>query len=74
MHSIIYMSNGNVQEGKTRYRSGTGAIPRADEVTATPGESIASITERAYGANTPGNRQKINNANSNLDGQIRIPR
>lgn len=67
-------SDGSVREGKTRFRTGAAAPRHADVITANTGESLGSITERAYGINTPGNRAKIVGANATLDGEIIVPR
>lgn len=68
----IHMSDGEVREGKTRYHT-YGAAPKSRTIEAYPGESLASITERAYGTNTSVNRQKIRKANGTLDGSINVP-
>jgi hypothetical protein len=71
--STIYLDTGKVREGKTRYRT-SGAVPRADYIEIYPGDTLATITTRAYGANTPENRERIRGANASLEGLIRVPR
>ncbi|QOI67166.1 hypothetical protein SEA_LUZDEMUNDO_22 [Microbacterium phage LuzDeMundo] len=51
-----------------------GAARRADTFDANENESLASITERAYGVNTPEFRERIERANANLKGTINVPR
>jgi hypothetical protein len=73
MKANIRLSNGSIREAKTRYRT-SGTQPKYDTLKAEPGETLGSITERAYGSNNPTNRQKIMNANASLTGEIRVPR
>lgn len=72
--SSLKFSDGVAREGKTRYATGSGAVRRSDVVAANPGESLASITQRAYGANSAENRAKIVGANATLSGDIVVPR
>jgi len=69
----LKFSDGAKRESKTRYRS-SGAMPNAGSLQANIGETLASITLRAYGANTPDNRRKIREANASLTGIIRVPK
>jgi len=73
VRSAVYLDNGGTREPKTRYRTG-GVAPRADSIETFPGDTLATITKRAYGANTQENRERIRNANANLEGTIRVPR
>lgn len=50
------------------------AIGRRDTIEANENESLASITERAYGVNTPYYRNRILSANGNLKGTVYVPR
>lgn len=71
----IYIDRGGDREGKTRFPATGGAVsPHADVIETFPDDTLASVTERAYGANTPRLRQKINRANSNLEGTVNAPR
>lgn len=73
--SNILFDSGDKREGKTRVRGAKDDAPRYDTLDAYPGESLASITTRAYGANTERNREKIRQANNaDLRGTIRVPR
>lgn len=51
-----------------------GAVGRRDTIEANIGESLASLTERAYGVNTPYYRERIMSANGNLKGTVYVPR
>lgn len=73
MRSSFRFSNGVQRETKTRFGTGSAAIRRAKVITANEGESLGSITLRAYGANTPELRNKIVNANASLNGEIIVP-
>lgn len=72
---IRFVDHGNIREGKTRF-GGTSSVaaPMYDTLEAYPGESLASITTRAYGSNTPRNRARITSANATLEGTINVPR
>ena len=74
MHANIRLNNGVFREGKTRFGTGAAALPKADSMLVNEGETLGSITARAYGANTAENRRKIQSANGSLTGTIRIPR
>lgn len=69
----IFLDSGIKREGKTRYRT-SGAAPAADRLDVYPGETLAEIAVRAYGANTPNNRDKLIRANAKLEGRINVPR
>lgn len=78
MATFIDLDHGNLSGDGIEISGGTGATPRADTITIQPNETLASITERAYGANTSEYRSRILHANGNLDGatigDIRAPR
>lgn len=69
----IYLDSGLKREGKTRFRT-SGAEPNNDKLYVYPGETIGEIAVRAYGANTPNNRDKLMRANATLEGRINVPR
>ena len=71
--SRIFLNHGQAPEPRTSLTT-SGAVPRHDTIEALPGESLASITQRAYGENSSVKRQKIVNANGNLNGVINVPR
>lgn len=73
MRSSFKFSNGEQREGKTRYRA-YGAERAARTIQANNNETLASITLRAYGANTAQNRAKITAANASLTGEIKVPK
>lgn len=69
----IFLNHGHTPEPRTSLTT-RGATPRYDKIEALPGESLASLTYRAYGENNSVKRQKIVNANATLDGVINVPR
>jgi len=71
--TTLYFDGGAEREPKTRYRQ-RGATRAATTMNAFPGDTLASITERAYGANTPELRARIMRANATLTGEINVPR
>jgi len=73
MRSSFRFSNGVQRETKTRFGTGSAAVRRSNTLTANDGESLGSITLRAYGANTPELRNRIVNANASLSGEIVVP-
>jgi len=71
----VYIDRGAQREPKTRFPAASAAVAPAHEVMETyPGETLAQITERAYGANTPRLRARIRAANANLEGTVNVPR
>jgi hypothetical protein len=70
--SIINLRHGFERDPKTRHHE-YGAQPNARQLLAMPGETLGSITLRAYGANTANYRQKILSANASLNGAINVP-
>jgi hypothetical protein len=72
--SRIILRGDVTRDSRTGYQSGQGAQPRADVLSVNDGETLGSITERAYGANTPELRDRITRANGNLSGEIIAPR
>lgn len=73
--SHVYIDRGAIREPRTRF-GGTSAAsaPRHDTLEVYPGETLAQITQRAYGANTPRLRDRIRGANANLEGTVNVPR
>lgn len=50
------------------------APPKADEIVTGIGDTLASITQRAYGHNGRAAQERILAANGNLSGTVRAPR
>jgi len=65
--------SGEGKEAKVDTRA-DDSVGKFDTLHPWPGESLGSIAFRAYGANTPENRDKIERANSTLNDNVRIPR
>lgn len=75
MRSHVYIDRGDIREGKTRFgATENAAAPQSEILESYPDDTLATITARAYGANTPANRAKIRRANSTLEGKINVPR
>lgn len=77
MRSTFKFSDGVTRESKTRFAPALNSVaPAYDELTAHHGETLSSITTRAYGpdGNTLENQRRIMNANPRLVGQINVPR
>lgn len=70
----VRLNNGLHTTPRTDVRSGNAAIPQSGLLRVNDGESIASITERAYGANTWEYQQKLKLANGRLAGDIIVPK
>lgn len=73
----IFLNDGAF-DGHSEIGSPTASIPKADLISIQPNETLASMTQRAYGANTSELRAKILHANGSIDGanigEIRAPR
>lgn len=73
--SPIIMRHGAFRDPQmTIHRVSSAAVPKADNVIAGDGDTLASITQRAYGANTPELQERIKRANGSLTGSVRAPR
>ncbi len=58
----------------TIHKTGDAAAPRSSVVVTGAGDTLASVTERAYGHNSRAAQARILAANGNLDGSVIAPR
>lgn len=74
MHGMNIILSGGATELETIVKTAVDAVRRAETLLVNEGESLGSITMRAYGANTRALRDKISQANANLTGSVVIPK
>lgn len=79
MYTPVYFNHGSDDTASfVQVDAPAGSIPKADVITIAPNETIGSMAQRAYGANTAAYRARIEHANESLDGatigEIRAPR
>ncbi len=71
---ILRAGESPVFDSEVPTNQSVGAVRRFDKFQVNDGESIASVTQRAYGVNTPEFRERIEAANPRLEGTINVPR